>query len=330
MPSRKDRPITEYRNYYLSAEFPLLVLTGEDWIISDTINPNMHFHNCLEIGICNSHSGVMQFYSGNVSVEFHSGDVTCIPRNILHNTWSTSGTKSNWSYLFLDAGPLFEGKKIPFSSSSLVREDASTFLFRPDEYPILAPLVRAVVAEYTRPDSSRELLLAYTYALYLEILRIQQDRPGKYYAPLGDFSQVNESETRTALQAIIPALNYIDDNYMNHFSMEYLADLCHLSPTHFRRLFQSVIRTSPITYLNITRIMKACGLLKHTNYTILSIAEMTGFSTLSNFNRQFQHIMNTTPREYRKTATNSNEDIRPTVVEYTGWMEPNPGGEPSL
>ena len=52
--------ITEYRNYYLPPHFPVLLLTGEHWRISDIPSDRLHFHNCLEIGICHSDSGFME------------------------------------------------------------------------------------------------------------------------------------------------------------------------------------------------------------------------------------------------------------------------------
>ena len=86
---------------------------------------------------------------------------------------------------------------------------------------------------------------------------------------------------------------------MNKFPVDLLAELCHMSPTHFRRNFQSAMHMAPLTYLNTIRIMNACNLLRNTNHTILTISEMTGFSTLSNFNRHFNQMMKVSPKEYR-------------------------------
>ena len=59
--SKPKNIVTEYRNYYLPVDFPLLLLTGEHWKISDIPSSRLHFHNCLEIGICHSwHHEVLQ------------------------------------------------------------------------------------------------------------------------------------------------------------------------------------------------------------------------------------------------------------------------------
>ena len=48
MPTKKPKPIVEYRNYYLPSSFPVLLLTGDNWKISDVRSEHLHFHNCLE------------------------------------------------------------------------------------------------------------------------------------------------------------------------------------------------------------------------------------------------------------------------------------------
>ena len=103
MPKKKCL-ITEYRNYQLTPEFPIFLLTGDHWKISDIKSPRLHFHSCLEIGICHSESGYMEFY--DESYYFKAGDITIIPQNIPHTTYSLSGCLSKWSYLFLNINEL--------------------------------------------------------------------------------------------------------------------------------------------------------------------------------------------------------------------------------
>ena len=125
---------------------------------------------------------------------------------------------------------------------------------------------------------------------------------------------------------ISPALNYIEDNYATQFPMEKLAEVCGLSPTHFRRVFHSIMNMSPLNYLNSTRIMKACNLLRGTEESILTISEMVGFASVSSFNRHFQDVIHQTPREYRMQSPGSSGGLvtepRKTIIEFSGWMEP--------
>ena len=97
---RPPRTVLEYRSYELPADFPVMVLTGDRWHISAIPGQHLHFHNCLEIGICHTGSGTMRF--NQRKVHFKAGDVTCIARNVPHTTWSSPGEHSLWSYLYVD------------------------------------------------------------------------------------------------------------------------------------------------------------------------------------------------------------------------------------
>ena len=103
--AKSKRAVTEYRSYYLPTHFPVLLLSGDYWKISDIPSGSLHFHNCLEIGICHSDSGTLEINGEKQT--FHAGDVTVLPRNVPHTTYSAPGTKSHWSYLFLDPKELF-------------------------------------------------------------------------------------------------------------------------------------------------------------------------------------------------------------------------------
>lgn len=318
---RPKKVITEYRSYYLPLHFPVLLLSGDHWRISDKPSGRLHFHNCLEIGICHSDGGTLEFYGE--SCRFKEGDVTCIPRNVPHTTYSNPGTKSHWSYLFLDPELLFSR----FLPAAWRNYDLSTYTFRnykfilsKEEYPQIHSLVMLAVKELEKQDAGFELSAqGLLLSLYIKLYRIQhqeaQNNLNTDAPPMPDHAI-----------SITPALNYIENNYMQQLTMEQLADECHLSPTHFRRTFHEIMGMPPLEYLNITRIMKSCILLRSTQDTILNIAEQTGFQSISSFNRLFGRIMQMSPREYRKQmlqadAHNSNQSI----LEYSGWLFPERG-----
>ena len=82
--AKTKRVVTEYRSYYLPMQFPVLLLSGDYWKISDIPSGSLHFHNCLEIGLCHSDSGTLEINGEKKS--FHAGDVTILPRNVPHTT----------------------------------------------------------------------------------------------------------------------------------------------------------------------------------------------------------------------------------------------------
>lgn len=323
--ARQKNTTTEYRNYYLPLNFPVLLLSGDYWKISDIPSGKLHFHNCLEIGICHEGSGFLEIYGEKLS--FREGDVTLIPRNVPHTTYSTAGTESHWSYLFLDPRELFRG----LLPASWKNHDLSANLFHgykhilsKNDFPYIHRLVLESIRELEeqRPHfqiSAKGLLLA----LYMEFYRLES-RPAETKDQKEDALLTDAVHTPGNSLVIAPALDYIEDNYMQQFTIEYLADLCHWSPTHFRRVFHDIMGTSPLDYLNNTRIMKSCNLLRSTEESILDISEMVGFHSVSSYNRYFIKIMQMSPREYRKQMQQNEKrsESNQTATEYAGWMFP--------
>lgn len=101
--------------------------------------------------------------------------------------------------------------------------------------------------------------------------------------------------------------------------MEELADICHLSETHFRRLFLSAMGMSPLHFLNETRIRHACTALSATNAPVTVIAESVGMPSSASFNRNFQQIVGMSPRAYRASASPPSLEQNREVLPYRGW-----------
>lgn len=311
--------VTEYRNYYLPMHFPVLCLSGDYWKISDIPSERLHFHNCLEVGICHSDSGTLEFYDNQL--HFKAGDVTVIPRNVPHTTYSDIGTESRWSYLFFDPEELFRGIlpatwkncDLPLSAFKDYKH-----ILQKKQYPTVHNLVTLIIQELEEQKPSYQLSVrGLLLSLYIEIYRIQSMENGDWDKNL-DPSQLPDNAL-----VIAPALDFIEENYMQQFSIDYLADLCHWSPTHFRRVFHEIMGTSPLDFLNNTRITKSCNLLRTTEESILDISEMVGFHSVSSYNRYFIKIMQMSPRDYRKQIQQSDKrNENQSILEYAGWMFP--------
>ncbi len=306
--SKPKKVITEYRHYDLSPDFPLLVLHGERWHISDVKADRLHFHNCLEIGVCHSHEGRIDL--GDHSVKYKAGDFTLIARNYPHTTYSTPGEKSLWSYIFVDLDEFFKSQALLNTSGALL-PSLSYYIGNKDTSPRLYSYIIAVIDEMT--EKQQGYLTSVTglmAAILIEITRLcEQGLPPQ--KPL----------TNISMLSIHPALNYIHDNYMQHFPIELLADMCHLSVTHFRRTFNTIMGISPLEFINNTRIEHACLLLSSTDSSILEISEQVGFHSVSSFNRAFVKLMDCSPREWRKKNNNGESGAKKkSILEYHGWL----------
>lgn len=322
----KPKPVvTEYRNYYLPPSFPVFMLTGDHWRLSDVMSPRLHFHNCLEIGVCHSDHGVMKFYGHETP--FREGDVTVVPRNVPHTTCSAKGTASLWSYMMIDPKALFSGLlPATWKNYDLLSYGFSNFryMLNREYYPNVYQKAMMIIEEMKAARPGYQLVIkGLLFSLYVEIYRIESNETP-------DSLETNSSAPPSP-SGIMPALDYIENNYMQQFSIEDLADMCHWSPTHFRRVFHEMMGISPLDYLINTRVMKSCSLLCNSSQSILEISGMVGFQSVSSYNRHFSEIMQESPREYRKRSAEENEFAENlSVLQYSGWMYPeklSPGQE---
>ena len=323
--ARSKGTITEYRNYYLPMHFPVLLLSGDYWKISDVPSGRLHFHNCLEIGICHTNGGFIEIF-GEMK-PFQAGDVTVIPKNVPHTTYSRSGTESRWSYVFVDPQELFKNM-LPatwksFDLSDYIYSDYQP-IFSQEKYPQLHQLTLAVIKELADQKPSYQLSVkGLLLSFYIEVIRIQSEKHNGGGAEGVPAETKKEKQEIDNTLVIAPALDYIEENYAQQFTIEHLADLCHWSPTHFRRVFHEIMGTSPLDFVNNTRITKACNLLRSTEDSVLNISETVGFRSISSFNRHFIKIMQMSPREYRKQIQKSDRRAEnPSVLEYAGWLYP--------
>ncbi len=73
-----------------------------------------------------------------------------------------------------------------------------------------------------------------------------------------------------------------------------------ISRNHLISLFRKQYHATPVEYCNRLRIAKAAQLIKESDETILSIALLCGFGSLSTFYQFFKKHIGLTPQEYRK------------------------------
>lgn len=309
----KPKPkIIESRNYDLPTYFPMLLLTGEEWRISDVKSDRLHFHNCIEIGLCESDSGTMEFM--NTSAEFKAGDVTIVGSDIPHTTYSSKGTASKWSYIFININDLLG----PYFSIDLIADNSLTHKLLHNYYAILSqekyPDIHNLTVELVNCLTRKELNFQFiarglVFALFLKTINI-----------VSEDSKMNaSSSSHDDYLVIAPALDYIREHYMNEFTMDILADECHMSQTHFRRTFTQIMGQGPLSYLNDIRIQNADVLLRTTEKSILDISESVGFNSVSSFNRHFSELYGMPPLKWRKQTSYIRNQ---SVLKYTGWLVP--------
>lgn len=290
---RQKKPKIEFRYYRMPPDSPILVLPGEGRAREHGRGTgSLHFHNYLEIGYCRAGEGVLVL--GEREYRFREGIFTVIPRNFPHATHSDPQTASRWEYLFVDVEDLLrnfcQGGRQNRAERMIRDIRSGAVILTRQEYPKLAELLLGVLNVMREP---REYYLEEARggmtAFLAEVARRNGDGCGGPEDPGGE--------------AVVPfarALDYIGLHYMEPLKIGQLADLCHISETHFRRMFSASMKMGPLEYVNLVRIRTACDRLCRTEESIGSVARKCGFATLSAFDRNFRRATGISPREWKK------------------------------
>jgi AraC-like DNA-binding protein/quercetin dioxygenase-like cupin family protein len=108
-------------------------------------------------------------------------------------------------------------------------------------------------------------------------------------------------ETNTYCKDRIDAVyQYTVEHYFEPISLEKVAGIAAMTVPAFCAYFKKATRKTYIEFLTDVRVENACKMLVDTEYCINEICYRSGFNTLTNFNRQFQKVKQSTPSQYRK------------------------------
>lgn len=99
---------------------------------------------------------------------------------------------------------------------------------------------------------------------------------------------------------MLPATEYLKENYAEKFSIETLAAKVGLSVRQFERKFRKVFNTSPRKYVLKFRVLRACELLVKTDLSVTEVALQVGFFDHSALTKHFTLVMGMPPGAYRK------------------------------
>ena len=280
----RNLPVT-YREYKFAADFPILLME----VKSTTPQIDfIHFHNCIEIAFCQS--GTMTWNLENQVSSLSPGNICFLPPFFTHGSFfPPQEGEVSCSYLFFNPEQLLA----PFYPNGLPSE--FTWYQYTDFYKLLSgeqfceevELIRMIIGELTdRVGHYRTAVRGMVETLLVLLYRKHQG--------CSVFGGGGSS-----LPQLFPAISYLDSEYAAELDTAHLAYLCGLSSRQFMQRFQESFQQTPLQYLRIVRIQKACRMLTSSETGILDIALQTGFHSLSSFNRYFHKIVGSSPQAFR-------------------------------
>ena len=112
----------------------------------------------------------------------------------------------------------------------------------------------------------------------------------------------NDQSYNSIEQKMYEVSSYIHTHFSEDISLNSLSDQFFVSPSYLSRVFKQVTGFNLSNYIQLTRIKNAQYRIVSSNEKISVISEECGFASFSQFNRIFNKVTGTSPRQYRQTA----------------------------
>lgn len=263
-------------------------------------DPNWHFHAEYQLFIVNEGTGT-RFVGDHVS-PFKTGDLVLTGPDLPH-LW-----RSDPEYFEGESELGTEGVVVYFPADLL----AGQLLKKLEALSIRQMLMRAARGVSFGPVTSekvRPLMTSLTGKSdfhgiidLLNILHLLSKAEDYVLLANPDYSNsLKESDT----ERMNKVHAYIMKNFRERISLEEVAAVANMTPSSFSRYFKTHANRTFSEFLAGIRIGYSCKLLAEKEINISQACYESGFSTLSNFNRQFKAFTKVTPLEYRRRTTMS-------------------------
>ncbi|KQC29565.1 AraC family transcriptional regulator [Flagellimonas eckloniae] len=251
-----------------------------------------HFHVEFELVVIIQSSG-MRFVGDNIE-KFDVGDIVLIGKNVPH-MWLNDD-----KYFEKDSSLEAEAISVHFKKDFL----GPDFLNVPEMQPIANLLHRAEQGvKFLNADENviNELKILVNLDPMAQIIKIIEIlsllSKHKEYQLLSSSGFLN-SFHKTENRRLDKIYEYVFENFNSPIGSGDVAKIVGMNKSAFSRFFKKTHRKPFTKYLNEIRIGYACKLLLENNESITSIAFLSGFNNISNFNRQFKMIKGKSPSSY--------------------------------
>lgn len=295
--NRQERPSKAYALCYSPNDdwcFPNLPVTGlYDCVPEPESEPirQLHQHKTLEIGYCHAGTGILMVEDRVMS--YTAGDASVVNHNEMHMSRSANDCTARWTYFWVDPAALLASVPygLEFAGQDVFGGPGFCNIISPKAQPDICRTVARLIDEIRDEKALGRRMMIRTLAEELMTLlhRMHKDRKLPEGRP-----------ARTSVERVSPALQHLLNHYAEEVNVQELADLCHLSVTHFRRVFLAAVGMPPVEYLSGLRARMAAAMLQEQpDRPIMEVAFKVGFESHNTFHRHFCQTMGVSPREWR-------------------------------
>ena len=245
---------------------------------------HLHYH----IEIVYMQKGYTKAYIDSDVYEVKEGDLLVVFPNRIHRF--EDGDNKNQYHLFIVNPDLAPDLSAVISSEN----PQDPVIRRADKNPRIMSLIDILGNTQSFATAYRETLLrGYFMSFFAEILGML---PLRHARP----------DENQSMRAVV---QYCSKNFTKDLSLSALEEEIHLSKYYISHLFGDKRGSRFNDYVNSLRISRAAEMLKSDDTPITEIAYAVGYNSIRTFNRCFQEIMRTTPKEYRGRVRKRKEHV---------------------
>lgn len=114
-------------------------------------------------------------------------------------------------------------------------------------------------------------------------------------------------------------LAFIHDHLADELRLEQLADVAHLSPYHWHRVYHALHGETIATTIRRLRLQRATGYLANTGMPVAQIARKCGYPSSQSFARAFRADYGVSPVQYREHGSHTVFRAGPAQLEAAGY-----------
>ncbi len=264
-------------------------------LVAPHFDPNWHFHPEYQIFLVLKGTGTR--FIGDHVTPFKKGDLVFTGPNLPH-LW-----QSDHEYFMEDHELMTEGIVIYFPENFLGKD-----LLQKNEMYKVKQLFQVAYrgmeffgeTHQRVSDLMHRVMNVSDFEQILTLLNllniISNSSEYKLLATEGYSNSMKETETDRMNRVHA----YVMKNFREKVTLDDVATIANMSPSAFSRYFKVHANKTFSDFLTEIRVGHSCKLLTSQTINVSQVCYDSGFSTLSNFNRQFKAITHYSPLEYRK------------------------------
>ncbi len=256
---------------------------------TDTAFSYSHFHPYIEI--CCAISGEGKYFAGDKCFDMRAGDILIFNSYVPHAWQITQTNVLQVDVLYYQPDVLvdFDGSNPSLETAVTLGGKSVIFISQASETANrMRTAIRRIAKELTERDINYEACAKANLTDFLILLHREFI-----------YTKVANQDGNFLKSYVNRAIEYIGEHIEEKITLDDVAKHVHLTNAYFSHIFSQNVGNTFSAYLKKTRVKKSAELLLTTDLPIIEIAELCGFTNLSNYYRAFNKIYNVSPNKFR-------------------------------